>query len=127
MLENSMRKKPLLDEVAPWRRRFHASVLFGARVARKNPTRGIVISNQANHVFQIYTWDVPTNTMTQWTHRPGGLFQVVLSPDGAYLYYLNDQGGDETGHIVCLPYEDGDPVDLTPHLPPYVVSQESEL
>lgn len=122
-----MLKKPLLDEAAPWRRRFHASVLFGAHVARKNPTRGIVISNQANHVFQIYNWDVPTNAMTQLTHRPGGLFQVVLSPDGEYLYYLDDQGGDETGHVVRLPYEGGDPVDLTPNLPPYVVSQESEL
>lgn len=122
-----MLNKLLLDEAAPWKQRFRASVLFGAYVARKHPTRGIVISNQTNHVFQIYTWDALTNTMTQRTHRPDGLFQVVLSPDGEYLYYLDDQGGDETGHVVCLPYKSGDPVDLTPNLPPYVVSQESDL
>jgi dipeptidyl aminopeptidase/acylaminoacyl peptidase len=122
-----MLKKPLLDEAAPWRRRFNVSVLFGAHVARENPTRGIVISNRANHVFQVYNWDVSTNAITQRTHRPDGLFQVVLSPDGQYLYYLEDQKGDETGHFVRIPYKGGDPVDLTPNLPPYVVSQESEL
>jgi dipeptidyl aminopeptidase/acylaminoacyl peptidase len=122
-----MLKKPLLDETAPWRQRFYAAELFGARVAREHPTRGIVISNKANHVFQIYSWDVAANTLTQLTNRPGGIFQVVLSPDGEYLYYLDDQGGDETGHVVRIPYTGGDPVDLTPTLPPYVVSQESAL
>jgi dipeptidyl aminopeptidase/acylaminoacyl peptidase len=122
-----MLKKPLLDEAAPWKRRFTAPVLFGAHVARENPKRGIVISNKANHVFQVYDWDIPANAITQVTHKPGGLFQVVLSPDGQYVYYLDDQKGDETGHFVRIPFEGGDPEDLTPNLPPYVVSQESEL
>ncbi|GCE22402.1 peptide hydrolase [Dictyobacter kobayashii] len=122
-----MLKEPLLDETAPWKQRFNASIIFSARIARENPGRGIVISNQANHVFQIYSWDVSTNTMTQLTHKPDGLFEVVLSPDGQYLYYLEDQGGNETGHFLRIPYEGGNPVDLTPNLPPYVVSQESTL
>lgn len=122
-----MLKKPLLEESAPWRRRFRASVLLDAQMARENPTRGIVISNKASHVFQVYNWDVSTHAIAQLTHKPGGLFHVVLSPDGKFLYYLDDQGGDETGHFVRNPYEGGDPVDLTPNLPPYVVSQESVL
>ncbi|GHO61279.1 peptide hydrolase [Ktedonobacter sp. SOSP1-52] len=122
-----MLKKPLLEESAPWKRRFRASVLLDAQVARENPTRGIVVSNKASHVFQVYSWDVSTNAIVQLTHKPGGLFHVVLSPDGKFLYYLDDQGGDETGHFVRIPYEGGAPVDLTPHLPPYVVSQESVL
>ncbi len=122
-----MLTKPLLDQSAPWRQRFHAPVMQGARLARENPTRGIVISNKAKHIFQVYTWNVQTNTITQLTDRPGGLFQVVLPPDGQYVYYLDDQKGDETGHFVRIPYEGGEPVDLTPNLPPYVVSQESTL
>lgn len=122
-----MLKKPLLDDAAPWRQRFSVSALLDAQVALANPTRGIVISNKMSHIFQVYNWDVPTNALTQVTHKPGGLFQVVLSPDGRYLYYLDDQGGDETGHFVRIPYEGGNPVDLTPDLPPYVVSQESVL
>ncbi|GLV60153.1 peptide hydrolase [Dictyobacter sp. S3.2.2.5] len=122
-----MLKKPLLDAAAPWRQRFHAAVLFGAHVARENVARGIVITNKVKHIFQIFAWDVATNELTQLTHRPAGLFQVVLSTDGKYLYYLDDQAGNETGHVVRIPYEGGDPVDLTPDLPPYVVSQESDL
>ncbi|GHO57859.1 transposase [Ktedonobacter robiniae] len=40
-----MLKKTLLEESAPWRRRFLTSVLLDAQMARENPTRGIVISN----------------------------------------------------------------------------------
>lgn len=122
-----MLKTPLLDDTAPWKQRFRASVLFGARVATENPTRGIVISNKTSDAFQVYTWNISTNALTQLTHRPGGIFPAVLAPDGEYIYYLDDQEGDETGHIVRIPYAGGDPVDLTPDLPPYVVSQESVL
>jgi dienelactone hydrolase len=35
------------------------------------------------------------------------------------VYYLDDQLGDEIGHYVRVPYEGGEPHDLTPDMPPY--------
>ncbi|MEO8971197.1 MAG: prolyl oligopeptidase family serine peptidase [Ktedonobacteraceae bacterium] len=120
-----MLKTPLLDASAPWKERFRAPVVRGTQIAATNPARGIAVSNSTSDVFQVYTWDIPTGTLKQLTYKPGGLVSVVLSPDGRSLYYLEDRQGDETGHIVRIPYEGGDPVDLTPNLPPYTVSQES--
>ncbi len=120
-----MLKKPLLDASAPWKQRFRASLVFATRIAMANPTRGIAVSNTTSDVFQVYNWDVPTGELTQLTHKADGLFFVVLSPDGRYLYYLDDRQGNEMGHVVRIQYEGSNPVDLTPNLPSYVVSQES--
>ncbi|MDQ2903427.1 MAG: prolyl oligopeptidase family serine peptidase [Chloroflexota bacterium] len=122
-----MLKNPLFEATAPWKLRFRAPQVFTTRMATANPTYGIAVSNVASDVFQVYGWDVPGGTLTQVTHRPAGLFAVVLAPDGRSLYYLDDRQGDETGHIVRIPYAGGKPLDLTPHLPSYVVSQESVL
>ena len=41
-----------------------------------------------------------------------------LSPDGKYLYYLNDEAGNDAGHLVRRS-EDGKVEDITPDLPLY--------
>jgi dipeptidyl aminopeptidase/acylaminoacyl peptidase len=46
--------------------------------------------------------------------------QLSLSPDGHYVYYLDDKQGNEIGHCVRLSFEGSDsPVDVTPDLPQY--------
>ncbi|MGB8981434.1 MAG: prolyl oligopeptidase family serine peptidase, partial [Anaerolineales bacterium] len=54
------------------------------------------------------------------TDIPGGIsVDMYISPDGQWVYYLQDQQGTETGHFVRMPFEGGDPQDITPQLPPY--------
>lgn len=115
--------KPLnLAPDAPWRQRFRApSHLYYMR-ADLAPERGVVVYNP-DGVYQFFAWDVPTNQMRQMTHRPEGFAQGMLSPDGRWVYYLDDQHGREIGHFARFPYAGeltpATSVDLTPDLPPF--------
>jgi dipeptidyl aminopeptidase/acylaminoacyl peptidase len=115
--------KPLdLAPDAPWRQRFRApSYLYYMR-AELAPERGVVVYNPEG-VYQFFAWDVPTNRLRQMTHRPEGFAQGILSPDGRWVYYLDDQHGREIGHFARFPC-DGEltpetSVDLTPDLLPF--------
>ena len=58
--------------------------------------------------------------MKQLTHTPGGHNSfLILSPDGRWVYFLKDSHGNEIGHYVRMPYEGGEPQDITPGMPPY--------
>ena len=111
--------KPLqLDYNAPWKKRFRAPVIAGAQVARSDPARGLVTGTTTGQ-YQLYAWDVPSNSLRQITHRPDGTVFGVLSPDGRYVYYMQDTGGNEIGHFVRIPWSGGEPEDITPSMPPY--------
>jgi len=107
-----------VDDAAPWKQRFRAVSIQAIQLAKANPTHGLVLSNQSG-VLQLYAWDVPSGNLTQLTNQPEGKVHGRLSPDGRYLYYLDDQSGNETGHWVRVPFEGGPPLDLTPDLAPY--------
>jgi dipeptidyl aminopeptidase/acylaminoacyl peptidase len=102
---------------AQWKQRFRAPVTY-ANVARANPTRGIATSNRSG-VFQLYAWDVATGELLSLTNRPEGKTFGHIAPDGRYIYYLDDQHGNETGHYVRVPFEGGEPEDITPTMQPY--------
>ena len=105
-----------------WKRRFYASRVIAAQIAPNASSRGVVANNRTG-VFQLYAWDVPTGNLRQITRRPEGQVNYLLSPDGRYVYYLNDEKGDEIGHFARFPYkstlEDGPIEDMTPDLPLY--------
>jgi hypothetical protein len=107
-----------LDAKAPWKQRFRAPDVIWNQIAPANPARGLVINN-ASGTYQLYAWDVPTNTLRQLTDRPEGCLDGVLSGDGRYVYYLDDRQGNEIGHFVRIPFENGEAQDLTPDLPSY--------
>lgn len=107
-----------LSENARWKQRFRAARLGTAQLAEANPTRGLVISNQSG-IFQLYGWDVPTGTLHQLTDLSTGITFGGISPDGAWVYYLQDEGGSEIGHYVRVPFGGGTPQDITPLLNPY--------
>lgn len=113
-----MLPKPQLDDQAVWKQRFRAPVVLGTQFARANPARGGAVSN-ATDTFQLYAWDVPSGALRQLTDHPTGLAIGALSGDGRHIYYLDDQQGNELGHLVRIPFENGLPQDLTPDLPPY--------
>jgi dienelactone hydrolase len=107
-----------IDDAAPWKQRFRAPVVLETQLAKAAPTYGLAASNRSA-IYQLYSWDVPTGDLKQLTDRPEGLLLGFLSPDGRYVYYLDDQQGDEIGHYVRMPFEGGAPEDVTPNLPPY--------
>lgn len=111
--------KPLdLRNDAPWRERFRTAIIAYAFTAAANPARGLACTNQTG-VFQLYAWDVPTGQLTQLTHHERGKIVGSLSADGCYVYYLDDEKGNEVGHYVRVPFESGPAEDITPNLPLY--------
>lgn len=110
-----------IDDSAPWKERFRLPVLFQPQVAAANPTRGLAVSNKDADAFELCTWDVPTGALQPLTDRPDGTMAGWLSPDGRYVYYLDDQKGNEHGHVVRIPYTGGAPHDLTPEMQPYTL------
>lgn len=113
-----MLTNPQLDDQAVWKQRFRAPVIAGTLLAPANPMRGLAVGN-ATGTYQLYAWDVPSGTLRQLTERPTGIIATELSGDGRHVYYLDDKQGNELGHLVRVPFENGAPHDLTPDLPPY--------
>ena len=113
-----MLKNIQLDENARWKHYFRAPVIAWTQIALANPTRGLAATN-ASGKYQLYAWDVLSGTLCQLTDRPAGILFGALSGDGRYVYFLDDEHGNEIGHFVRLPFNSGELQDLTPDLPPY--------
>jgi dipeptidyl aminopeptidase/acylaminoacyl peptidase len=107
-----------LDENARWKQRFRAPVVVWTQIAPANPTRGLAITNTSGK-YQLYAWNVPDGTLRQLTDRPTGILSGELSGDGRYVYFLDDREGNEIGHFVRMPFDGGEPQDLTPDFPAY--------
>ena len=105
------------DDAAPWKRRYRLPITW-VSLAKANPARGLATSNRSG-VFQLYAWDAASGEMRQLTHIPTGKIGGYVSPDGRYVYYLRDEAGNEIGHFVRMPFEGGEPEDVTPAMPPY--------
>jgi hypothetical protein len=107
-----------LDEKAIWKQRFRAPNVAWTQIAQANHARGLAISNTSGK-YQLYAWNVPSGALKQLTEQSAGIFSDALSGDGRYVYYLDDKQGNEIGHIVRVPFENGEALDLTPDLPLY--------
>lgn len=107
-----------LDDQAPWKQRFRAPVVIWTQIAPANRARGLAITNRSGK-NQLYAWDVPTGEMRQLTDHPAGLQFGEISGDGRYIYYLDDEQGNEIGHFVRIPFENGEVQDLTPDFLPF--------
>ena len=103
-----------------WKSRFRAPSIANTRVAAENRTRGVVVHNKSG-AYQYYAWDISKNELRQMTSRTEGMStQLFLSPEGHYVYYLEDKQGNEIGHYVRLPVQGtGIAEDITPDLPVY--------
>jgi len=72
-----MLREPQLDKPAAWKQHFRAAVIASARIARLDPTRGLVVSNRSG-VYQLQ----------QLTSKPEGMPFGVISRDGRYTSAL---------------------------------------
>ncbi|HLY31441.1 MAG TPA: prolyl oligopeptidase family serine peptidase [Ktedonobacterales bacterium] len=123
-----MPREMQLANGALWKRRFLLPLTYGLQIAAKNPARGLASSTRTG-VEQLYAWDVATGALRQLTTKlggagsdGGGIPNATLSPDGTYVYFLDDTQGSEIGHFKRIPYarEAGKTQeDITPYLPDY--------
>ncbi len=120
-----MLKKLDLEENAIWKQRFRAPGIMWARIANLNPQRGLVCTDR-DGILQLYAWDVATGDLHQLTDQPAGVISGLISADGEYVYYLRDDGGNEIGHYVRVPFAGGPQEDVTPDLAPYNSFQISQ-
>ena len=96
-----------------WRDRFRAGVVHWASRARRNPGRGVVITDRDGN-DEAYAWDVATGSMRRVSDAGTAVLEAAISPDGASIVYLLDTTGSEFGHLHRAPFEGGASVDLTP-------------
>ncbi len=111
--------KPLdVSADATWKKRYRTTSILWATLAKDNDKRGLVCTNR-DGIFQLYAWDVPTGKLARLTDNPTGVVAGTLSADGEYVYYHDDEGGNEIGHYQRMPFTGGDAIDITPDMPPY--------
>ena len=113
-----MAKELDLKQNAIWKQRYRVPSIAWAVTANLDASRGLACSNR-DGIFQLYAWDVDSGSLRQLTQRPAGVLGGMLSADGQHVYYMQDDGGNEIGHFVRIPFGGGDPEDVTPGLPPY--------
>lgn len=106
------------DHEPGWQARFRVPIIRRMQVAAGAPERGLVASNVPG-TFQLHAWDVPSGHLRTLTNRPTGVIAGLLAPDGRFVYYHDDAGGNEMGHFVRISFEGGAPVSITPDMPPY--------
>jgi dipeptidyl aminopeptidase/acylaminoacyl peptidase len=113
--------KPIdLSENAPWKQRTRVAYIFMAHAAKCNPARGLVIHNQSGSQ-QVYAWETASGELRQLTTRGCNTLVSWISPNGQHIYFLNDEQGNEQGHLTRIPFEGGEFEDVTPHLPLYTL------
>lgn len=104
-----------------WKNRLRAPSVSGGQIAALAPERGIVVKAH-NGLPQLHAWDVPAGEFRPLTEKPGGVSFGLLSPDGDFVYYMDDTKGSEIGQYVRVPFAGGAPEPVTPALPPYSAS-----
>ncbi len=98
-----------------WRQRFSATRMTLADPARDAPDRTVYLSNAGGR-YELYCWDVATDTHTVATARPDGTSSGTLSADGERLLWFDDTDGDEFGRWLEQPFGAA-PGTATPSMP----------
>jgi dienelactone hydrolase len=103
---------------ALWQQRFRLRRIYWSQVADAASDRGLVVTSDANGVIQLHAWDVPTGALVPLTHAPHGVGAGIIAPGGDFIYYLDDDDGDESGRVVRVAFEGGEPEDVLPGIGP---------
>jgi acetyl esterase/lipase len=90
------------------------------------PDRGVLVTDR-DGTLEAFAWEVDAATMRRLTDQGTATLVVDITPDGSHVLFLHDVTGHELGHLMRVPFEGGDPVDLTPALPPYAVTALTAL
>ncbi|RKT16979.1 dipeptidyl aminopeptidase/acylaminoacyl peptidase [Streptomyces sp. 1114.5] len=103
--------------VPAWEQRFRAARVSLPDWAEDAPDRALYVSN-ATGTYEVYAWDRATGTHRRVTDRPNGTTDAELSPDGAWIWWFDDNDGDEFGVWRRQPFEGGPDEEAVPGLAP---------
>jgi len=98
------RPDPTADE--RWKARFRAARVTFPEWALDAPQRCLYASN-ASGTVELYTWDRDSDTTRQVTNRPDGTRFGAIDPDGAWVWWFDDESGNEFGVWRREPFEGG--------------------
>src|SRR3989344_1102713 len=114
-----MRKKRTNDKMRKgWEKAFYFRQVLWVHSARDASHRMLVVSNESGK-FELHTYDARTGFTRQMTNRRNGTIFGSISPDGNFIYYIDERQGSEHGHFFRIPFAGGEAVDITPDLPVY--------
>ena len=105
---------------ATWKRRFRATTVMFPTWSRERPERLLYLSN-AGGKFEVYAWDQQTGDRRQVTDRAEGTGYRVssrLDPRGDWIWWFDDEKGNELGRGVREPWQDGPRETIAPQLAP---------
>lgn len=105
-----------MHQPASWEARFAAFVVNDFSLAAEVPDRAVVAAGGIEP-HQLHAWDRRTNSLRPLTSGPNGILAGVISTDGRWVYYVDD-AASETGVLVRIPFDGGEPVPVDPDLPP---------
>ncbi|MEV3998837.1 prolyl oligopeptidase family serine peptidase [Streptomyces halstedii] len=100
-----------------WEKRFRCPRYTLPDWAQNAPGRSLFVSN-ATGTYELYAWDRDTGEQRQVTDRPTGTMDGFMSPDGQWIWWFEDTGGDEFGVWVRQPFEGGPNTVAVPELTP---------
>jgi dipeptidyl aminopeptidase/acylaminoacyl peptidase len=105
---------------ATWKRRFRAPVVMFPTWARERPERLLYLSN-AGGKFEVHAWDQRTGETRQVTDRTEGTGyrgSRRLDPLGEWIWWFDDEKGNELGRWVREPWQGGKRATIAPQLAP---------
>lgn len=101
-----------------WKQPFLWTSVYWNEVARQNTDKLLVVHN-ASGSHQLHSFDVKTGHAVQLTDEKGGKAFGSIASKGDWIFYLDDEHGNEIGHFVRVPFGGGMKEDISPNLPPY--------
>lgn len=102
---------------AAWRRRFLAPSVTMPLWALDAPDKLTYRSNESGK-WELYAWDQTTDVRTQATDRPEGTFHGTIDRTGEWIWWFNDERGNELGRWMMQPFDGGEARVAAPDLPP---------
>ena len=101
---------------ADWELRFRAARVSLPDWAHDAPDRSLYVSNSTG-TFELFAWDRATGSTRQVTAREQGTTDGTLSPDGTWIWWFDDTGGDELGTWQRQPFAGGPDEPAAPGVP----------
>ena len=101
---------------AAWELRFRAARVSLPDWAEDAPDRALYVSNSTG-TFELFAWDRGSGSTRQVTAREHGTTDGTLSPDGTWIWWFDDTGGDELGTWQRQPFTGGPDEPAAPGVP----------
>jgi dienelactone hydrolase len=94
-------------DVPAWEARFRARRVGLPDWALDRPDRAVVAATTSHGVLELHSWRVGEDQLLQATSRPDGTATGTISPDGEWLWWFDDDKGDERGVWRRQPFGSG--------------------